>query len=229
MHKEPWNQPATCALCAGRRAPGPAGASSPVKLLDILQGKWLGHPLHPAIVHVPVGLWTAAVVFDLIAWFGPGVEALPRLAFSAVLVGLVAALLAVPTGAADWAPIKKDKPAWKLGLYHLLLNFGATIVWAVNFGLRLDGIGESGGVTVPILVTSLIGTALVFAGGYLGSLMVFDQGTAVARQSKKKWREIAERGGARLSEKSPAQSAVAAPPPPPIPRDSGPPGSGESP
>ena len=27
-----------------------------VKLVDILQGKWLGHPLHPAVVHLPLGL-----------------------------------------------------------------------------------------------------------------------------------------------------------------------------
>ena len=24
-----------------------------------LQGKWLGHPLHPAMVHLPTGAWTA--------------------------------------------------------------------------------------------------------------------------------------------------------------------------
>lgn len=179
-----------------------------MKLLDILQGKWLGHPLHPAIVHVPLGLWTAACLFDLVAWFGPDTPVLPQLSFYAVLVGLIAALLAVPTGAADWAPIKKDKPAWTLGLYHLLLNFVATIVWAVNFGLRLDAIGEDAAVTAPVLVTSVIGILLVFVGGYLGSLMVFDHGTSIARQSKKKWREIAEHGGARL----PAKTEPVAPP-----------------
>jgi uncharacterized membrane protein len=33
---------------------------------SFLQGKWLGHPLHPALVHIPVGAWTAALIFDLI-------------------------------------------------------------------------------------------------------------------------------------------------------------------
>jgi hypothetical protein len=35
--------------------------------------------------------------------------------------GLVTALLAVPPGLADWAEIKKEKPAWKMGLYHMAL------------------------------------------------------------------------------------------------------------
>ena len=32
-----------------------------MSLKDLLQGKWLGHPLHPALVHVPTGLWPAAL------------------------------------------------------------------------------------------------------------------------------------------------------------------------
>ena len=173
-----------------------------MKLLDILQGKWLGHPLHPAIVHVPVGLWTAACAFDVLSWFGVGSPAsvLPRLALYAVAIGLVAALAAVPTGAADWGPIKRDKPAWKIGLYHLLLNLCATLVWAVNVGLRLGPLDQPRPITQPVLLTSLLGTVLVFAGGYLGSLMVFDHGTSVARQSKKNWRTRAERAGAHVPE-----------------------------
>ena len=172
-----------------------------MKLLDLLQGKWLGHPLHPAIVHVPLGLWTIAAGLDLAAWFTGSSPLLPKLAFYAVLVGLAAVLLAVPTGAADWAPIKPEKPAWKLGLYHLMLNLVATVVWAVNFGLRM--LEDRGAVvTMPILLTSLAGLALVWIGGYLGSLLVFEHGTSVGRQSKKKWRAIAEKGGSRVPEES---------------------------
>ena len=32
----------------------------------LLQGKWLGHPLHPALVHLPTGLFPAALLFDVI-------------------------------------------------------------------------------------------------------------------------------------------------------------------
>lgn len=171
-----------------------------MKLVDFLQGKWLGHPLHPAIVHVPVGGWLVACVVDVIAWAGTGSEALGRLAIWCVGVGLAGALIAMPPGVADWSAIKKEKPAWKLGLYHMLLNLLATLAWAVNLGLRVSADTPPGIVGLPVLMSSLIGTALLLAGAYLGSLMVFDHGIGVARTSKKTWRRIAVRAGARVPE-----------------------------
>jgi uncharacterized membrane protein len=169
-----------------------------VKLVDILQGKWLGHPLHPAVVHLPLGLWLTAPVLDVVAWQGVAVPVLARLSLACVALGLLVALVAVPTGVADWASIKKEKPAWKLGLYHLLLNLLAAVVWAGNVGLRLGTPEPGAEVTLPILVTAVLGAALVFVGGYLGCRLAFDLGVSVARQSKTKWRKVAERGGARV-------------------------------
>jgi uncharacterized membrane protein len=172
-----------------------------VKLIDFLQGKWLGHPLHPAIVHVPVGGWIAACVLDVVARLGSGTAVFGRVTLWLVGAGLVAAIAAVPPGLADWSGIKKEKPAWKLGLYHLIINLLATLIWIVNFGLRWTHRDEPmPGVTAPILATSVIGTLLVIVSAWLGSLMVFDQGISVARTSKKKWRRIAARAGARLPE-----------------------------
>ena len=168
-----------------------------MKLSEFLQGKWLGHPLHSAIVHIPVGSWIAACLLDIAhqaGWLG---RASAQLALVCVGLGLLGALLAIAPGIADWAQIKREKPAWKLGLYHMLLNVMAVVVWALNFIIRLNA---DEFLSSTLLITSLVGTALVFASGYLGSLMVFDQGTAVARESKKEWREIAQRGGSKVPE-----------------------------
>ena len=200
-------RPAVAQNAPAKREPTAADALSadaadgtllPMKLLDFLQGKWLGHPLHPAIVHVPLGLWPLATVADLVGFFGFGGVALTRLAFYGVLIALLAALLAVPPGAADWATIKKEKPAWRIGLYHLLLNLVGTLIWAINFGLRLDSFDQAPLVTLPVLITSILGTLLVMIGGYLGSLLVFEHGTSVARQSKAKWRALAAESGSKL-------------------------------
>ena len=171
-----------------------------VKLVEFLQGKWLGHPLHPVIVHVPVGAWLAAFVIDVILVLGSSSAVLERVALWCVGVGLAGALLAVPPGVADWSLIKRDKPAWQLGIWHMMLNLLAALAWAVNFGLRLSADGLAGEVTPPVLWSSVVGLALLLAGTYLGALMVFDHGIGVARQSKKKWRAIAARGGANLPE-----------------------------
>ena len=35
-------------------------ALKPTALKDALHGTWLGHPLHPVLVQVPVGAWVSA-------------------------------------------------------------------------------------------------------------------------------------------------------------------------
>lgn len=169
-----------------------------MKAVEILQGKWLGHPLHPALVHLPVGAWFSAFMFDLAVSMGVSSPVLPRLALYLVGIGLALALLAVPTGIADWSEIKKEKPAWRLGLYHMIGNGITALVWCGNFGLRLRPLDSATPITPAVLFTSALGLLLLLGSAYLGKLMVFDQGISVARESKKKWRTIAARGGARL-------------------------------
>src|SRR5438045_2019008 len=102
------------ALTAPPRA-GSLRAAIHMSLLDLLQGKWLGHPLHPALVHLPTGLWTSAAVFDLIGVCRGGGRAAFVASFACIAAGIVTALAAAPTGLADWWGIKRAKPAWKIG------------------------------------------------------------------------------------------------------------------
>lgn len=169
-----------------------------MKPIEILQGKWLGHPLHPALVHIPVGAWLAACIIDVIARATSPDPGLARLALYLVAAGLGLTLLAVPTGIADWAGIKREKPAWKLGLYHMIGSAVAALLWAVNLVLRIRSLDTVEPITAPILVTSLAGTLVLVASAYLGKLMVYDHGINVARLSKKKWRALAERGGSAV-------------------------------
>lgn len=167
---------------------------------EILQGKWLHHPVHPAVVHLPLGLWLGACVLDVLMRMGLDEPVFAQLATYAVALGLLGVLIAAPTGLADWSSIKRGKPAWTIGLYHLLLNLAATGIWAANLWLRLEALDELEPVPTPVLILSLIGAALLLVSGYLGTLLTFDRGVSVARLSKKKWREAAARGGARLPE-----------------------------
>ena len=125
-----------------------------------------------------------------------------RLSFYCIAFGLGAALLAVPTGLADWSSIKKQNPAWQIGLYHMAMNLVTAVLFAVNLGIRLNTFRNGEAVSVGPFLLSAIGTVLVFVSGYLGGLMVYDYGISVGRLSKKKWRRIAEAGGARVPEKT---------------------------
>jgi uncharacterized membrane protein len=163
-------------------------------LKDLLQGKWLGHPLHPALVHVPTGLWPAALIFDLVNYFGPHTIALARVSCACIGLGILAALLAIPTGLADWWEIKPDKPARTLGWWHMGLNVCVFALMAASLWMRCHG---AEGSATPIILCAA-GTAILFVSGYLGGRMVYEYGTGVARMSKDKWRRMAREGHAHV-------------------------------
>src|SRR5205814_9580626 len=106
------------------------------RLLNFLKGKWLGHPLHPILVHVPMAMWPGALIFDLLSKWQIGGNAMVRLSFCAIVFGLPASLLAVPAGVVDWSGIKKEQPAWKIGAHHMILNHLVALLVAINLGLR---------------------------------------------------------------------------------------------
>jgi uncharacterized membrane protein len=169
-------------------------------LKGFLQGKWLGHPLHPALVHVPVGLWPGALLFDLLSlgWREDGLWV--QISFYAIALGLGGAVVSMAPGFADWSGIKREKPAWKLGLTHMILNLGAAAVWAFNLWIRWPHFQEATRARPLEILLSVLGVGLLLAGAWFGKRMVFDQGTSVARLSKNELRKRAEKGKSALPE-----------------------------
>jgi uncharacterized membrane protein len=167
---------------------------------SFLQGEWLGHPLHPPLVHLPTALLPAAFVFDLLSFLGTAGQILFQISFYAILIGVLFAVMAVPFGLADWWDIRKEKPAWSLGVFHMALNMFATVLWALNLGLRFQLLGEVERVPGYLLVLSAAGTLVLFVSGYLGGRMVFGYGVSIARLSKEKWQKIAKKGGSRIKQ-----------------------------
>src|SRR4051812_32799013 len=48
------------------RLQGIVQSLNPQPVADVLHGTWLGHPLHPVLVQLPVGAFLSAAVLDLI-------------------------------------------------------------------------------------------------------------------------------------------------------------------
>jgi hypothetical protein len=65
---------------------------------DALSGAWIGHPLHPILTDIPIGVWTSSVLLD---WTGAkdSQSASDRL----ILIGLLAAGATAASGWSDWA------------------------------------------------------------------------------------------------------------------------------
>jgi uncharacterized membrane protein len=167
-------------------------------LKAFLQGKWLGHPLHPALVHIPTALWPAALLFDIISRTGLGGPIPVQISYYAIMAGVLVALVAAVTGLADWADIKPEKPAKKIGLVHMVLNLTVTALFALNLWLRAQLPPPTDAVPLTLIGLTLIGNLILMVSGYLGGRMVYDHGISVARHNKEELRRRAEAAGSNV-------------------------------
>src|SRR5690349_7885125 len=141
------------------------GQEAPRGPRDLLYGTWLGHPLHSAVVTVPVGSWSATMIFDLM-----GEE---RAADLSLGLGLAGAMGAAVTGAAQWQDTTNDEEPRRLGALHALLNVAATTLMASSFVLRKRGQRGTG------VALSTAGLGIGLASAWLGGELAYDLGIGV--------------------------------------------------
>lgn len=100
------------------------------RVTDVLHGRWLGHPLHPVLVQVPVGTWTSAAILDARPGHDPA---------AAVLIGagLVGSVPAIAAGWADWS--QQDAQQQRTGLVHAAGNVVAVWLYGGSLLARAGG------------------------------------------------------------------------------------------
>lgn len=129
----------------------------------LLQGEWLGHPLHPMLTDLPIGFWTAASVLDLI-----GGTAMRPAAQRMVALGVLCVPLTAAAGLADYSGFKSAHGR-RVAAVHALGNASATGVYLASWLARRRGhhrvgaVLALGGATLAT-VAGLLGGHLVFAG-----------------------------------------------------------------
>ncbi|HUF94126.1 MAG TPA: DUF2231 domain-containing protein [Candidatus Limnocylindria bacterium] len=129
------------------------------------------HPIHPMLVVFPIGLWGAAVVFDIVHAF-TGNPLWRSLAFWNILGGIVGALVAAVPGLIDYSEMQGR--ARRIANWHMALNFGITALFAVNLLLRTEWGTRfiSADSWIP-LGLSVVGNAVLGVSGWLGGEMVY--------------------------------------------------------
>jgi nitrite reductase/ring-hydroxylating ferredoxin subunit len=141
--------------------------------LELLHGgRWVGHPLHPALSDLPVGLWTGVTVldaFDRDPAPGGGIDAAGALSAAGILAAGATAL----TGLSDWTVSNEQDR--RVGLFHGLLNVVALGLQGASLGTRMAG---HRGTARALGAASLTVTA---AAGYVGGHLVFTKGVMVSR------------------------------------------------
>jgi uncharacterized membrane protein len=143
----------------------------PHAVTDALHGVPLGHPLHPILVHLPLGGWMIAGILD----FSPGQksESTERAADLALTLGTVGAVATIATGWTDWSGARGE--ARRTGLIHGLVNETAFLLNLASIAARRKhrrGLGK-------LLSGTALGLALV--GGFLGGELVYRHGLGVGQ------------------------------------------------
>jgi nitrite reductase/ring-hydroxylating ferredoxin subunit len=142
-------------------------------ILELLHGgRWVGHPLHPALSDLPIGLWAGVMVLD-----ATDRDPVPRRGLDAAgmlsAAGILAAGATALTGLTDWTV--SDDQDRRVGLFHGLLNTAALGLQGASLGARVTG---HRGTARALGAASLTTTA---AAGYLGGHLVFTRGVMVSR------------------------------------------------
>ena len=161
------------------------GMDAAKRPVTALAGRY-GHPLHPAVVAVPIGAWTASVVLDLASRFlgsTRSVETASHAAWWLLALGVLGALAAALLGFLDLVAIPTGTRAWRVGLTHMTCNLSATVLFAVGWVLRRDDVAPAGGTPWGYVVLSLVALALVGAGGFLGGELAYRYGVRVADEA----------------------------------------------
>ncbi len=138
---------------------------------NLLNGVWLGHPLHAAATDIPIGTLLLVIVLDLIGQ--------PAAADIALVATILFMLAAAVTGAADYTDT--DGTARVRATTHSTLMVVALLVLLVSLGLRA---GSPTDRTIPIGL-GIVGFLIVVGGAYIGGDVVYLLGNMVSRHA---WR-----------------------------------------
>jgi uncharacterized membrane protein len=140
------------------------------------KAKLAGHPIHPMLIVFPLGLFIAAVIFDII-YKATGNVTFAMVAFWNIAGGVIGGLLAAVFGLWDWLAIPAGTRAKVIGLWHGVGNVVVVVLFAVSWLLRRGDPAHLPG-TVPF-VLSLVAIVLGSITGWLGGELVDRLGVGV--------------------------------------------------
>jgi nitrite reductase/ring-hydroxylating ferredoxin subunit/uncharacterized membrane protein len=147
-------------------------AQAPQPVRDLLDGTWLGAPLHPALTDIPIGASATAIALDAVA-MGDGDSTLERTADAALAMAVLSALPAATTGLRDWSYVRGE--AKRIGTAHALLNSTALVLNCLSLVARRAG-RRSGG-----RLLAATGFGITTLAAHLGGELSFGLGIRVNR------------------------------------------------
>lgn len=146
--------------------------------LSVLWRGLPGHPLHPPLTDVTIGIYTLATAMALLSRLGVTEENTATVWWIALVSGLVTTVPTALTGFFDWLDIERGTPLWRTATLHLSTMLIATILFAITAGAGHSNYVD-GEVSGGSLVLTLVGYGVLVLGGWLGGSIVYVHGMRV--------------------------------------------------
>lgn len=144
--------------------------------VTILAGQY-GHPVHPALVAVPIGAWIASFVFDIGSHVVHDGAFLAQGARWLIAIGVIGAVVAALVGFLDLMAIPTGTRVFRIGLIHMSINLTVTVIYVIEFLIRRGPVGWG-----PV-VLSAVALAALGVSGYLGGELAYRYGVRVADEA----------------------------------------------
>lgn len=140
------------------------------------RAKLLGHPIHQMLIPIPLGLFTVAILVDLVSLFAD-VGVLMQVSFWNLAIGVIGAVIAAVFGALDWTRIPRGTRARSIGTLHGVGNVVVAALLGIAVWIRAGQPGR--GLTAGALALEIAGLVLLLVTGWLGGELVDRLGVGV--------------------------------------------------
>ena len=131
-----------------------------------------GHPIHPMLVPLAIGLFIFSFVCDLFLVSGRE-GAWATVALYTMVGGIAGALLAAVPGLIDLLSLPEGPR--RTAIIHMAINLTVVALFVVNAWMRMRGADPRG---TPIVLSGVALVLLVIS-GWLGGKMVYEHGVGV--------------------------------------------------
>jgi uncharacterized membrane protein len=157
-----------------------SGSQQAKRPITVLAGRY-GHPLHPALVAVPIGAWVASFVFDVASHLVSDPRTLAQGSRWLIALGVLGAVAAAMVGILDLLAVPAGTRVFRIGLAHMSINLAVTVAYVLGFLIR-GGAGAEPVGWAP-LALSAVALAALTVSGYLGGELAYRYGVRVADET----------------------------------------------
>jgi uncharacterized membrane protein len=138
-----------------------------------------GHPLHPLLVALPIGLFVWALVGDIVYIARDNDPVWYDTAFWTGIAAIATALVAALFGFGDYFTMAVKSDARGIATTHMLLNLTVVALFVVAAGMMWDDGAVDGSRLTLVVALHAVGVGILALSGWLGGEMVYKHHLAV--------------------------------------------------